>query len=85
MKMKDLYMQYKKNHPDSILLFRFGEFYEAFFEDAMHIYEAIFLPATTRIDKDGAQYAVCRIRAENVENCINDLKAVGCEVILYGE
>jgi DNA mismatch repair protein MutS len=30
----DQYLQIKNNHPDALLLFRMGDFYEVFFEDA---------------------------------------------------
>jgi DNA mismatch repair protein MutS len=44
------YYRFKKRHPDCILLFRIGDFYEAFDEDAVTISKALALTLTQRTE-----------------------------------
>lgn len=42
------YMRFKEQHPDAILLFRMGDFYETFFEDAVIASQLLGLTLTSR-------------------------------------
>lgn len=42
------YMDMKNENPDALLLFRLGDFYEAFFDDAKIISDALSLVLTKR-------------------------------------
>lgn len=42
------YMVMKEKHPDAILLFRVGDFYETFSEDAIAASEILSITLTTR-------------------------------------
>ena len=42
------YRQHKERHPDAILLFRMGDFYEMFFEDARKASSILEIALTTR-------------------------------------
>ncbi len=42
------YMAFKTNHPDALLLFRMGDFYEMFFDDAKLAARVLGLALTTR-------------------------------------
>lgn len=42
------YMRFKEEHPDAILLFRMGDFYETFFEDAVIASQLLGLTLTSR-------------------------------------
>lgn len=49
--MKTIFQQYaelKKQNPDSTLLFRVGDFYELFFEDAQNASKVLGLTLTSR-------------------------------------
>ncbi len=50
--MMELYRQVKKQHEDSILLCRVGDFYEAFYEDAELISKLLEIALTTRSHKN---------------------------------
>lgn len=50
--MIDQYLDAKKQNPDAILLFRMGDFYEAFFDDAKTISGALDLTLTSRNKSD---------------------------------
>ncbi len=42
------YFQIKKNHPDSLLFYRMGDFYELFFDDAIEAAKALDITLTKR-------------------------------------
>ena len=46
--MMQQYFQMKERHPDSILFFRLGDFYEMFHEDAKLVSKELDLTLTTR-------------------------------------
>ena len=46
----DQYREMKKKHPDAILLFRFGDFYEIFGEDAVKASEILGITLTRRLN-----------------------------------
>ncbi len=46
------YLEIKGRHPDSILFFRLGDFYEMFFEDAVRASEALQITLTSRAKGD---------------------------------
>lgn len=51
--MLQQYMDAKEKHPDAVLFFRMGDFYECFFEDALLVADVLELTLTSR-DKDSA-------------------------------
>lgn len=51
--MMKQWMEAKSAHPDRLLLFRLGDFYEAFYEDAEIIASTLELTLTSRNKKDG--------------------------------
>src|SRR5439155_24705521 len=46
------YLETKARYPDAILLFRLGDFYECFFEDALAASEALQITLTSRLKGD---------------------------------
>ncbi|MGC8658733.1 MAG: DNA mismatch repair protein MutS [Desulfomonilaceae bacterium] len=48
------YLSHKKKHPDALLLFRMGDFYEMFFEDAVRASQLLNIALTSR-DKNKRQ------------------------------
>lgn len=67
----------KKQVPDSVLLFRLGDFYEAFYEDAEVISKAIDLTLTKRQD-----ISMCGVPYHSAENYIDRLLAKGFKVAI---
>lgn len=50
--MIEQYKAMKKNHPDAILLFRVGDFYETFSDDAIAVSEICGVTLTRRMNGD---------------------------------
>ncbi len=46
------YLEVKKAHPDKLILFRMGDFYETFFEDAYTTSKTLNITLTTRNKND---------------------------------
>jgi DNA mismatch repair protein MutS len=56
------YFRMKAEHPGALLLFRMGDFYELFFEDAELAAKALEIALTSRSkDKDGAPIPMCGV------------------------
>ena len=56
------YHRMKAEHPDALLFFRMGDFYELFFEDAVTASRALEIALTSRSkDKDGAPIPMCGV------------------------
>ena len=56
------YVDMKAENPDALLMFRLGDFYEAFFEDAKVISESLGLVLTQRgTDGAGENIPMCGI------------------------
>src|SRR5688572_25356514 len=52
--MMKQYREWKRRYPDYLLLFRLGDFYEAFYEDAAIAARALDITLTSRQKGDGA-------------------------------
>ena len=56
------YVDMKSENPDALLMFRLGDFYESFFEDARVISSVLGLVLTARgTDSDGNEIPMCGI------------------------
>ena len=56
------YHRMKAEHPDALVFFRMGDFYELFFEDAVVASKALEIALTSRSkDKDGAPVPMCGV------------------------
>ncbi len=55
------YMQIKEQYSDYVLLYRLGDFYEMFFEDAVTVSRALELTLTGRDCGDGRRAAMCGV------------------------
>ena len=56
--MMQQYFMLKEKYPDTVLLFRLGDFYEMFFDDAEEMSRVLELTLTQR--DCGLENAVCR-------------------------
>lgn len=77
------YVDMKSENPDALLLFRLGDFYEAFFEDAKTVSDALSLVLTKRgTDGFGADVPMCGIPWHAADNYFGRLVKSGFKVAL---
>lgn len=77
------YLDMKAENPDALLLFRLGDFYEAFFDDAKTISEALSLVLTKRgTDGAGENIPMCGIPWHAADNYFGRLVKSGFKVAL---
>ena len=77
------YVDMKAENPEALLLFRLGDFYEAFFEDAKTVSEVLSLVLTKRgTDGFGADVPMCGIPWHAADNYFGRLVRSGFKVAL---
>ena len=77
------YVDMKSENPDALLMFRLGDFYESFFEDARTISAALGLVLTARgTDGDGNDIPMCGIPWHAADNYFGRLVRAGYKVAL---
>ncbi len=55
------YLEIKEAHPDALLFYRMGDFYEMFFDDAVAAAEALDIALTKRGKHDGNEIPMCGV------------------------
>ncbi|MFH1139493.1 MAG: DNA mismatch repair protein MutS [Pseudomonadota bacterium] len=78
--MLQQYFAIKEKHPDSILFFRMGDFYEMFFEDAQQAAPALEIALTSRSKHQGQDIPMCGVPHHSAEIYINRLISKGFKV-----
>ena len=78
------YMGIKDRHPDAILFFRMGDFYEMFFEDAQTASRMLGITLTSRGTHNGKKVPMCGVPHHSAKSYIaklveNGLKVAVCE------
>ena len=77
------YMDMKSENPDALLMFRLGDFYESFFEDANIISQNLGLVLTARgTDGNGVDIPMCGIPWHAADNYFGRLVRAGFKVAL---
>ena len=76
------YWDIKSLHQDKILLFRMGDFYELFFDDAVKASPLLGITLTQRNKKSDDQTPMCGFPYHAVAGPINKLLAVGLKVAI---
>ena len=77
------YRRMKAEHPDALLFFRMGDFYEMFFEDAEIASRALGIALTSRSkDKDGAPVPMCGVPHHAAAGYVSRLVRLGHRVAL---
>ena len=76
------YWDIKKNHSDEILLFRMGDFYEIFAEDALLAAPIVGLTLTARNKKSGDKTPMCGFPHYSVATPVEKLLNAGLKVAL---
>lgn len=77
------YVDFKEENPDALLMFRLGDFYESFFEDAKTISSKLGLVLTSRgTDGDGDGIPMCGIPWHASDNYFGRLVKAGFKLAL---
>jgi len=77
------YHRMKAEHPDALLFFRMGDFYELFFEDAVVAAKALEIALTSRSrDRDGNPVPMCGVPWHAASGYIARLVRQGYRVAL---
>ncbi len=76
------YHKIKKGHPDSILFFRLGDFYEMFFEDAKTASKVLGLTLTSRNKSIKNSTPLCGVPHHSAEQYCNKLLKNGYKVAI---
>lgn len=74
------YYRIKERHPGSILLFRMGDFYETFEEDAHELHRVLGITLTKRSNGKAADVALAGFPHHAVDNYLPKLVAAGLRV-----
>ena len=80
--MMQQYMQIKEENPDCLLMFRLGDFYELFFEDAKTVSRELELVLTARDSGDGQRAPMCGVPYHAVEGYLTKLISRGYRVAI---
>lgn len=72
----------KSRHPDSLLFFRMGDFYELFSDDAVVAAKALDIALTSRNKNDPNAIPMCGVPHHSATNYINKLVALGHRVAI---
>ncbi|HYW24484.1 MAG TPA: DNA mismatch repair protein MutS [Terriglobales bacterium] len=75
------YWAAKLRHPDAILLFRMGDFYEVFFDDAVEAAPIMGVTLTSRPMKDGRQ-PMCGVPHHSWQGYVGKLLRAGRKVVI---
>jgi DNA mismatch repair protein MutS len=75
------YWAAKLRHPDAILLFRMGDFYEIFFDDAVEAAPIMGVTLTSRPMKDGRQ-PMCGVPHHSWQGYVGKLLRAGRKVVI---
>jgi DNA mismatch repair protein MutS len=74
------YLAIKKAHPDSLLFYRMGDFYELFFEDAVQASRALDITLTHRGKHQGADIPMCGVPVHSHDSYLARLIRQGFKV-----
>ena len=76
------YFEIKNAHPDSLLFFRMGDFYEMFFDDAVAAAGVLNIALTKRGKHDGADVPMCGVPVHSHQAYLQRLIKEGFRVAI---
>src|ERR671925_404748 len=76
------YTAIKKEHPNALLFFRLGDFYELFFDDAVVAARELQITLTSRNKEKGVSVPMCGVPYHAAENYITKLIRKGFKVAI---
>jgi len=80
--MMQQYLRIKAEHPDSILFYRMGDFYEMFYEDAVEASKILDIALTRRGKSNGADIPMAGVPWHQAEGYLARLVAAGRRVAI---
>ena len=80
--MLEQYLHFKEEHPDCLLFFRMGDFYELFFEDAEIVAKAVQITLTSRNPNDENPIPMCGMPHHSVEPYLSQLLNKGYKIAI---
>jgi DNA mismatch repair protein MutS len=80
--MLQQYLELKQQHQDALLLYRLGDFYELFFEDAERAAPILGIVLTRRRHNDEVSSPMCGIPHHAVAGYVGKLLDAGCKVAI---
>ena len=83
--MMEQYWAIKSSHPDKLLLFRLGDFFELFFEDALQASAILSLTLTQRNKKAQNKTPMCGFPHHTLPQQVNKLLEAGHKVVIYDQ
>ena len=83
--MMQQYWTIKSSHPDKLLLFRLGDFFELFFEDALQASSLLNLTLTRRNKKSKDSVPMCGFPHHILTQQVNKLLGAGHKVVIYDQ
>ncbi len=78
--MMEQYLGIKAQHPDALLFYRMGDFYELFFDDAVEAAQALGITLTRRGHHQGADIPMCGVPVHAADDYLQKLIASGYRV-----
>jgi DNA mismatch repair protein MutS len=78
--MMEQYIEIKALHPDSLLFYRMGDFYELFFDDAVEASRALGIALTKRGKHLGEDIPMCGVPVHAADDYLQKLIALGYRV-----
>jgi DNA mismatch repair protein MutS len=76
------YMEIKREHPDALLFYRMGDFYELFFDDAVAAAGALDITLTRRGKLDGEDVPMCGVPVHSHDGYLERLIRGGFKVAI---
>lgn len=76
------YLALKAEHPDGLLFYRMGDFYEMFFDDAVAAAAALDIALTRRGKHLGADIPMCGVPVHSADSYLTRLIAKGFKVVV---
>ena len=76
------YLEIKDHHPDCLLFYRMGDFYELFFDDAVKASETLDITLTKRGKAQGTDIPMCGVPFHAYESYLAKLIKAGFKVAI---
>jgi len=80
--MMEQYLKIKAQHADCLLFYRMGDFYEMFFDDAIHAAKILNITLTKRGKANGDDIPMAGVPWHQAEGYLAKLVAAGCRVAI---
>ena len=75
--MMQQYLRIKSEHPDTLVLYRMGDFYELFFDDAVKAAKLLDITLTTRGNSAGSPIKMAGVPFHAIEQYLAKRQASG--------